>query len=93
MYLVISFDFGGNSDVKLHCLSKDGLVAKNTYDDVLKDIEEYNKKYEGGGIKKLLDLIKVPDEFTEKTDQFPEPITFFWTPKSQTYSQVIASNN
>jgi len=28
MYIVVSFDFGGNSDVNLHCLSKDGLVAK-----------------------------------------------------------------
>jgi len=88
MYVVLSFDFGGNSDVRLHCVSVDGLKAQRIYDSVCEQYRDYNEKYNKHSVRKLVDLIKVPDEL-----EWEEGVLAFWGRPSLPGVQRIASNN
>lgn len=88
MYVVLSFDFGGNSDVRLHCVSVDGLKAQRMYDSVCAQYHDYNEKYEKGGVRKLVDLIKVPDEL-----EWEEGVLAFWGRPILSGVERIATNN
>lgn len=63
MYLVISFDFCGTSDVKIHTLTHDKEKAVSVYNDVFKllnlDTNNDKESYQ-------LQLIKVKEDFVCK---------------------------
>lgn len=88
MYLVVSLDFGGNTDVAIHCCTVDGLKAFKTYDLVCERYENYNKEFEENGLKKLVELMKLPDEF-ESIDG----VVAFWGHNLIPGSERLASNN
>lgn len=70
MYLVISFDFCGTSDVKIHTLTHDKEKAVDVYNDVFKllklDTSNADESYQ-------LQLIKVKEDFVCK-----KGVTLFW---------------
>lgn len=89
MYIVQSFDFGGNSDVCLHCVSVDGLKAQHFYEAICQRFEEYNEKHKDSGVRKLVEWIKVPNELDSLNG-----ITLFWGKTCNVPGvQCIASNN
>lgn len=68
MYLVISFDFCGSSDVKIHILTQDKEKALKMYNNVLKllKLDNEDETYQ-------LQLVSVPDDFSCK-----KGYTLFW---------------
>lgn len=63
MYIVLSYDFEGSFDICIHCVSHDGFKAQKMFDNLCERFEDYNKEYQNIGIKKMIDFLKVPDEF------------------------------
>ncbi len=70
MYLVISFDFCGSSDVKIHILTQDKEKALKMYNNVIKllklDTSNEDETYQ-------LQLVSIPDDFSCKKGH-----TLFW---------------
>lgn len=73
MYIILSFDFGGSYDVVLHCMSVDGLKAQRIYNILVDKYKNYNHTFENQGVKRLIEFLKVPDDF-----EWEEGMTFFW---------------
>lgn len=89
MFLVLSFDFGGSSDVRVHGLTSDDRKAQIAYDSVCRQFEAYNEKHKDDGLRKLVDMIAMPDDFV-----WEEGFTAFWG-KTDPFPGVqrLASNN
>lgn len=92
MYIVLSFDFGGNSDVRVHCVTVDGLKATDVYNNVCKDVIEYNEKNEKNNVKKLVELMRFPDDDNVLCTR---GVVAFWgkNPTGIAGAEHIASNN
>jgi hypothetical protein len=62
MFIVVSLDFGGNTDVGIHCCTNDQSKAFLMYEFLCAKHKEYNNKYDKDGVKVLVDLLQLPDE-------------------------------
>ena len=63
MYIVLSCDIHGTQEVTIHCVSVDGIKALNNYENVCKRYKDYNEHFVVYGIRRVVDLMRVPDEF------------------------------
>lgn len=77
MYLLISFDFCGSSDVKIHAFLEELSCAKKLFDKV---------KQNNINVKNFqLQLLKLPNKF-----QSENGVTLFWTDK---YNDILSIAN
>jgi hypothetical protein len=60
MYLVTSFDFGGNSNVNVHVLTDDLTSADTVYASVLEVCDAQNAKQNNLAGKMLVELREIP---------------------------------
>ena len=75
-YLVISFDFGGSSDVKVHAATACADLAWTVYEEVRAECDAQNAGYAAsGGAKRLVELARVP---ADKALVGAEAPTLFW---------------
>lgn len=63
IFVVISFDFGGSSDVTLHACTTSYDNAIDVYEKLSSKYESYNLKMSEDGAAKLVELLEVPDGF------------------------------
>ena len=86
-YMVVSFDFGGTSAVKVHCVTKTEAVGRTVYAAVSDSVKASNTargESEAGGV--LVDLFHVPDGYSSV-----EGHTLFWG--NDNAPKTILSNN
>jgi hypothetical protein len=94
VFIVVSFDFGGNSNVVLHILTVDQVKAENMYDSIIEAVQKANEMsaQNDEACKHLVELAKVPLEFgTGLPNPNIEEHTFFWGANSNVL--VLRSNN
>jgi hypothetical protein len=84
MYLVISFDFLGSSDVVVHSVTSSMDTAMNMYT-MLMDENANQKRFHD----KLVEVLEIPSNYCSL-----EGHTMFWPSNAQSSSvKVVASNN
>lgn len=65
MFVVLSFDFGGGSNVRLHACTDDETRARTTYLAVKSKWDEYNRRFAQTGMQCLVQMIRVPDAYAD----------------------------
>ena len=86
MYLVISFDFGGSSDVRIHALTHDLYKADSVYIK-LHGLPPYQPRYDGDCLYTLLELIEIPEDFLDE-----HGTCLYWGPKNE-HVITLKTNN
>jgi hypothetical protein len=62
MFAVVSFDWFGSSEVRMHALVQDEARARSIFDALCKRHEAYNRRHVvEDGCQKLVDLLRVDD--------------------------------
>ena len=81
-YLVISFDFGGSSDVKVHVATASVDLAQTVYEEVCAECDAQNARCAASGAaKRLVERARVP---ADKALVGAEALTLFWGGGSST---------
>lgn len=87
MFLVVSFDFGGTSAVKIHCATSSEPVGRSMFAAMTDRHRDENAKREASGAGSLLiELVEVPDEYSSSDGHM-----LFWG--SEKVAKTIMSNN
>lgn len=86
MHLVISFDFGLNSNVALHAATQDYEQAKGVYERLVEQRRAFNAEHMEHGAARLVELISIPsNEYLSDTGH-----VMFWGGADK---NVIVQNN
>jgi hypothetical protein len=90
MFLVLSFDFGGTSFVKLHAFTPALDKAETVYDQLTREWHDYNQKMEKEGVRFLISIVEVNEFLSAEMD-----VDLFFGNPDQTGSKpkIIKSNN
>jgi hypothetical protein len=78
-FLVVSFDFGGTSNVTLHACTTNKEAAEAVYDKLAASFLSYNKDNKEHGASRLVDLLYVSDDYVSDLGH-----TFYWGETSHT---------
>lgn len=74
MFLVVSFDFGGTSAVKIHCATPSENVGRSMFAAMSdRHRDENEKRLASGAGSLLIDLVEVPNEYSSSDGH-----TLFW---------------
>lgn len=85
-YVLVSFDFGGTSAVKVHCVTKSEAIGRSMYATVAdrhKDANAKRQSTESGSV--LVELVELPDDFSSSDGHI-----LFWGPDKP---KTILTNN
>lgn len=88
MYMVVSFDFGGSSEVRLHCCHADAGTANAVYERVAAAAAAYNARIgtsAGAGV--LVELLRTP-----AAGFIDEPRVLFWGRPSPNVVTIRCNN-
>ena len=73
-YILVSFDFGGTSAVKVHCVTSSEAVGRSMFAAMAdRYVPENETRAASGAGKLLLELLEVPDEYSSS-----DGTTLFW---------------
>jgi hypothetical protein len=90
MFLVISFDFGGSSNVCIHCLTSNITIAQNMYERVIESVNLENECNYDSTSKHLVELAEIDDEYLNEKGF----IMFWnWENNSDKPINILRSNN
>lgn len=67
MYLVLSFDYGGESNVNIDAITTNLEQAKIKYEKIVSEYTDYNVKAKEQGCMFIVNLIEITKEFTDKS--------------------------
>lgn len=89
MYIVVSFDFGGSSNVALHCCTSDIVMAEALYEKIAQSYVEYNsaRDRDDDAAMRLVELVEVQDGFSSE-----EGLTLYWG-NQVPFGRVLKTNN
>lgn len=94
-YAVVSFDFGGNSDVNMHFCGRTHEAADGMYEKVCARVRPYNDRYGGpGGAEVLVELVALEENDGHGNFASETGATLFWSRKDAAEgARVLRSTN